>query len=142
MGTNYYIKTGKKHMVECYACGHKHYEEETIHIGKSSCGRYFTLHGIPEKNLMTYTNWKKFLEDELKAPGARIVNEYGDEIQLDEMKKLITREDYKSRRIPGLKKGDPVNRFGDIVGKKGLVYTEGSQTYPDGLYVVLTGDFS
>jgi hypothetical protein len=141
MGTNYYVKTGRKHMVECYACGRKHREAETFHIGKSSCGRYFTLHAIPEKGLLDFASWKNFLEAVMKEPGAKIEDEYGRPVELEQMEKLITREDYPVRDGDWVE-GEAANEWGDIFGKKGLVYSEGRETYPDGLYIMLAGEFS
>lgn len=84
MGTNYYWR----HNI-CEHCGR--YEE--VHIGKSSAGWQFTLHGYrdnlihlsdPEVELsvkvLSWKDWKELLSRE-----GKIFNEYGNEVPLADL---------------------------------------------------------
>lgn len=132
MGTNYYFLTGEKHRERCSACGFTHLIKDKLHIGKSSIGRYFTLHGITEKNLVDLQSWMSFIKS---FPKGKIVDEYGREVSIEKMCKIITREDYA---VPlKAKKPGTVTEHNDIYGEKGLVYYNGEKPAPDGLYVVI-----
>jgi len=74
MGTNYYARTNI-----CKECNR--YDE--IHIGKSSMGWTFTFHATDR--IKNYHDWKVFLLDKQ----AKIFDEYGEEITLEEFKKMI-----------------------------------------------------
>jgi hypothetical protein len=111
-----------------------------IHIGKSSIGRYFTLHEASADGsiLDSLSKWSEYVS---RFPKAKIVSEYGDEISWDEMKDIITRKNYAfTKDAP--KKGEQANQYGDVYGERGLVYTEGRRVGTDGLYVLMEGDFS
>lgn len=151
MGTNYHFYTGKKRRETC-SLGHIHLVPESYHIGKSSMGRYFTLHREKLEDgtvLDSVAAWKAFTE---KFKKGYIEDEYGRSVTPDEMWKLVTREDYQEK--PGWKKlyGKPVDGpvsnysmrydYYDEYGEKGLVKSHGTPVGTDGLYVLFDGDFS
>ena len=144
MGMNHYIKTGKKKLEHCYACGFDHEVDELIHVGKSSIGRYYTLHLDKERGLYDLETWKKFIEKSL-AEGAKIVDETGDELTYEDLLHSITRDlvPNNSTHIPGEQVVDAYGHcHGDIYGEKGLIYAAGKDPGTDGLYVMLDADFS
>lgn len=85
MGTNYYYIAD-----ECGSCG----RYDKIHIGKSSGGWPFSVHIIPEKNLMCWQDWY----DKIKFQG-RIKDEYGADVTLKELDELVKmKRGYKDER--------------------------------------------
>jgi hypothetical protein len=78
VSTNYYW-----HPVACAHCGRG---GEPVHIGKSSARWCFALHVIPERGLRILDDWHACWKT---TPG-RIVNEYSDQLSIDEMLKVIT----------------------------------------------------
>lgn len=144
MGTNFYIETGREVPCVCPDCGHEHTKLERLHIGKSSFGRYFTLQGDRSRELVDLKSWKAFLEKTLaESKDAKIVDEYGDQLSLEDMVHCITRDTWGTR-FGDFKKGDMANDYGDVYGEKGLVYfrERGVHLGEDGLYVVVFEDFS
>ena len=143
MGTNFYIKTGRKIKRTCPTCNHTHLEEEQYHIGKSSWGRYFTLHEDNEHHLTDLKTWVAFMKKTLRKPKAKIVDEYGEESTLEEMVNCITRKNYFKNRTDSVhhEPGEPAN-WGDIYGEPNLIYSRGAKVGKDGLYVMLEGEFS
>lgn len=81
MGTNYYLKSKP-----CVTCGHS---ENKKHIGKSSFGWQFHFRGYREDMLVSYKSWL----EELNDPNKIIVDEYNDQIPLDDFKQLIESKD-------------------------------------------------
>lgn len=86
MGTNYYL-----HRNCCDHCGRG--AGKPLHIGKSSAGWCFTLHVMPDPGyetddpiINTLDDWKKLFAEK----GARIEDEHGDEVTVEEMLKTIT----------------------------------------------------
>lgn len=77
MGTNYYLIEREP----CECCGRPY---ERLHIGKSSSGWHFSLHGIPERDLMDLQSWANLLD------GKRIEDEYGCEVSCEAMLRIIT----------------------------------------------------
>lgn len=71
MGTNFYLLEGDG----CPNCGRG---GTRLHIGKSSAGWCFSLHVIPEEGLNTLSDWIA----RMGAAGARVVDEYGEELML------------------------------------------------------------
>jgi hypothetical protein len=69
MGTNYYVATN---VCECCA----RYDEE-YHIGKSSRGWAFSFRGYRSERLVSWQDWKRFLQDKT------IMNEYGERVDYD-----------------------------------------------------------
>lgn len=90
MGTNYYWRYNI-----CPHCGR--YDE--VHIGKSSAGWQFTLHGYrdtdPEVELsvkvMSWKDWKELLSRE-----GKIFNEYGNEVPLADLVANVEAPERKS----------------------------------------------
>jgi hypothetical protein len=82
IGTNYYVETGVKD--ECPCC--RQLKPQSLHIGKSSIGWAFSLHVDPDNGIYNVANWVAIWNRE----GARIVDEYGDEILPSAMFKIIT----------------------------------------------------
>ena len=76
MGTNYYAKQN-----ECSHCG----RSDDIHIGKSSGGWKFSFQGHPHHS-PPITSWKEWQE---YLVNCKIVNEYGDEWTLEDLKTLV-----------------------------------------------------
>ena len=87
MGTNYYVAEIKI----CPNCNHELELEEGLHIGKSSAGWCFSLHVIPEEGLNSWDEWKAHLSDK------RIVDEYGAEFTLEELRKRVEDRRFASR---------------------------------------------
>jgi len=143
MGCNYYFFPGTYHKETCRECGHTHKCKDKVHIGKSSIGRYFTLHGteVNGVRLNSLESWMNYIKSFEKGV---IKDEYGKKITVEQMKDLITRDKYKEEPGWESKLGTPANKYGDISGKKGLVYSnyEASTIGQDGLYVVMYADFS
>ena len=152
MGMNYFLRTGNKIKKTC-DLGCEHILDEEIHIGKSSFGRYFTLHNaeLPDgRRLDSLNAWKKFVSE---CPAPKIVDENEEEIPQEKMWKIITREGVSP--APGALKifkedmiGKVVDRgyeqhylHYDVWGERGFVYTNGSIKGEDGLYVLLSGEF-
>jgi hypothetical protein len=85
MGTNYYHERGSVETHRCPRCGDRceRCEGETrTHIGKSSAGWTFSFHAT--ETIRSYRDWLAVLES-----GGRIVNEYGEEVSLDEFKARV-----------------------------------------------------
>lgn len=97
MGTNYYYVSNRNH---CDACGRT--DKERLHIGKSSGGWCFALHVIPERGLTSLFDWQKlFRLDELdKNCTARIVDEYGSILSIDELEDVITNRKGEQTQTP------------------------------------------
>ena len=87
MGTNYYYIPKPP----CECCGR---EYERIHIGKSSAGWCFSLNVIPEDNINDLNDWKVLWQ----VPESRIMNEYGEDISVQDMILIIT--DRKRKNPP------------------------------------------
>ena len=155
MGTNYYLMTGRKKTVIC-DCGFEHLIEERPHIGKSSYGRYFTMHRelLPDGTCLgSLKDWQDYIDD---CPSPSVIDEYGRSHSQEEMWKIITREDWSPS--PGgedaVKKGligkpvDPLfsrlhhSSSYDEWGERGFVKSHGSEVGNDGLYIIMDGDFS
>lgn len=66
-------------------------DPEGLHIGQSAAGWRFLFRGHPDLGLTTHAAWQRFL----RQPGVRIEDEYGLDIDLDEMDATMTR-----RRLP------------------------------------------
>ena len=80
MGTNYYAKSPDKEPCECCK---RPYDNERIHIGKSSSGRKFTFRSYP--GLESFMDWVTYLHD----PDKIIVNEYGETIDYKSFFNLV-----------------------------------------------------
>ena len=78
MGTNYYLHEKP----DCPNCGRN---EKPLHIGKSSMGWCFSLHIIPEEDIMTLDDWLM----RFGKAGAVIKDEYGQIIKPEEMWDII-----------------------------------------------------
>ena len=72
MGTNYYSDK-----ILCEHCG----ATEDLHIGKSSGGNPFYLHGTRELN--TWVKWKEYLKE------CNITDEYGKRIAYEDFVNLV-----------------------------------------------------
>lgn len=95
MGTNYYYTTREELPDERITlAGHKVrvYKNHRLHIGKSSAGWAFALHVYPEDYPRNYDHWIDMLHD---GGRGRIVDEYGEELTVEEMLAVI------------LERGDP-----------------------------------
>lgn len=155
MGINYYFFTGKKHKEECNL-GHVHLVEDRLHIGKSSFGRYFTLHleKLEDGTLLdSLEAWKAFAA---RYPKGHVEDEEGEKIELDCMWDIITRKG----RLPSPWAQQNFNKsmigkrveyehstglnymYYDEWGERGFVKTHGAPVGKDGLYVLLEGEFS
>ena len=145
MGTNYYLCTGKTVKKTCSECGHQYEEEEKLHVGKSSFGRYFSMQLHPSLGITGLSSWKKFIEQCMSDPESkdrcRIENEYGDLVEYQDLIDCITRDKVAPLEDGKLHKGDCYGKW-DIVGEKGLVYSAGADLGEDGLYVKISEEFS
>jgi hypothetical protein len=107
MGTNYY------HEVElCDKC----HNADRIHIGKSSAGWTFSFHVLD--GVRSWKDWQEVL-----SSGGRIVDEYGSEYTLDDLRKLV-----EAKRLP-LEDGPPRNHAEEFSMSR-LYRTYGG--YPEG----------
>lgn len=79
MGTNFYLH--QKPPCEC--CGRPF--DDALHIGESSSGWCFTLHVIPEDGINDLDDWRRLWS----APGAVILDEYGESLSPEEMEARI-----------------------------------------------------
>lgn len=75
MGTNYYLKQN--------VCPHCKRGDESLHIGKSSCGWHFSLHVIPELGINDLPDWEKLWRDGV------IIDEDGNIVTPEEMLKVV-----------------------------------------------------
>lgn len=82
MGTNYYLRTGKKITKTC-DCGFEHELDEELHIGKSSYGWKFILHIIPERGINELEDWEELFKT------GKIFDEYENEITVEQMMDCI-----------------------------------------------------
>jgi hypothetical protein len=80
MGTNYYLhqRTGLPEPDH----------EIVLHIGKSSTGWCFSVHVMPERGINDLQDWVTLIEQ--RASAAVIKDEYGEELQLQELLNIIT----------------------------------------------------
>lgn len=83
MSTNYYFH--KRDLEPCSACG-RGYDSDLLHIGKSSYGRVFSLHVIPDLGLNDWPDWERFLRD----TDGEIRDEYRKALSLDELRQIVT----------------------------------------------------
>jgi hypothetical protein len=80
MSTNYYLY--EKPACEC--CGR---EYEAMHIGTTGTEWNFAVHVIPEERINSLDDWRTLWS----KPGAFIRDEYGREVSIEEMERIITR---------------------------------------------------
>lgn len=91
MGTNYYFED--KYCGEC----NRGYQNQRLHIGKSSFGWNFALHIIPEEKISELDDWMLLFQ----KPHSRIVDEYNEVITAEQMVKIICeREDWGAMAVP------------------------------------------
>lgn len=88
MGTNYYLHEESK---KCPTCGHD--PSGPLHIGKSAAGWCFSLHVIPEEGLNSLADW----EARWSKHGARIVDEYGEEVSPEAMRRCVAERGVEGR---------------------------------------------
>lgn len=88
MGTNYYHVERDP----CSCCGRPF---ESRHIGKSSAGWCFSLHVHPDDGIRTLDDWRARL-----ATG-KIRDEYGRELTVEDVIKVITDRACKTRDVTG-----------------------------------------
>lgn len=138
MGTNYYVKTKQKQLVDGWM------QPIILHIGKSSYGWYFSLHIIPQYGLNELEDWKNFLK------GKVIHDEYGRVISYNKMIKTIVRDFNEKKGLWGMKKDyqyglviDQSFGYKTCVGKYGLHYVIGTdrELGKDGCYTLVKGEF-
>lgn len=79
MGTNYYAVRGR-----CPECG-RYDESDRLHIGKSSIGWPFLFHAVPEKGLVDWASWRRYLAE----PGVEILDEYNGKSSVEGLDALI-----------------------------------------------------
>jgi len=79
MGTNFYFVTPK-----CEHCGRG---DKKKHIGKRSAGWSFTFQAT--EYICSYVDWLSFLENNV----GKIVDEYGDEMTLQEFTEMVIQLD-------------------------------------------------
>jgi len=89
MGTNFYWT--KEGQPPCECCG-RSYDDETIHIGKSSAGWMFSLHVTDE--IQSLVDWQA----RFYWPDSYIEDEYGKRLTPIEMITRITMRDPDSQR--------------------------------------------
>ncbi len=86
MGTNYYWHEKPA----CEMCGRS---DKPKHIGKSSAGWCFSLHIEPENGINDLPDWERMWN----IPGSWIVDEYGQRVTVEEMRKEITERGREGR---------------------------------------------
>lgn len=136
MGTNYYFNIEAPPPCEC--CG-RHYEEDSIHIGKSSAGWHFALHVIPEKGLNSFCDWFEFLHN----TKGNIVDEYGNIVSIEQLVLTILNRKWDDSNI--IKGADWYKANSAVPGLRGLVRAavDGWHCigHGDGTYDYIKGDF-
>lgn len=149
MGTNYYVKTGRKVRYRGFDV------DEILHVGKSSYGWYFNLHIIPHEGINSLRDWIPYLQ------GGEIHDEYGEHIPYEVMMHVIKRTGCVETGHWGAKKDAPephtIFQLGcghtTFYGEHGLLYVIESFPYDlrhslpipsdiEGLYFYVDGDFS
>lgn len=113
MGTNYYL-----HQDCCDKCGRS---ADKVHIGKSSAGWCFSLRIDPDDGINSLADW----EARWSQPNTRVVNEYGDVVPLDALRRTITEREWSG---PGGLRRHPIDGF--------------CKAHGDGTYDLVFGDFS
>ena len=93
MGTNYYAVAKKPSVMK------------PIHIGKSSCGWRFVFHCVPGyfnnisgEPLDSYSRWIRFLQKYTEDNTIVVVNEYDEEITLDQFIELVQRKQLENNK--------------------------------------------
>lgn len=136
MGTNYYLMTN--------CCDKCHRAESEIHIGKSSAGWCFSLHVIPEDGINDLPDW----QDRWSKPGAKIRDEYGNEVMPEEMLAVITdRKWIKQEKPYGYESWpDFYRRNHGMEGPNGLtrhdIFSRNVAGHGAGTWDLITGEFS
>ena len=72
MGTNYYSVRRSFEYESADLFWDRHFNEDCIHIGKSSMGWCFSLHVIPDRGINSLGAWVPILTD----PERAIIDEY------------------------------------------------------------------
>lgn len=86
MGTNYYSVRRSFKYESADLFWDRHFNEDCIHIGKSSMGWCFSLHIVPELGINTLEDWiRMFIE-----PDRIIIDEYREIVPFDRMMGVIT----------------------------------------------------
>lgn len=126
MGTNYYAHIGC-----CDKCGRP---DRKLHIGKSSYGWAFLLATHPLEGIHDWPDWER----ELAKPGVRIINEYGDNCTLDDLRNTVT------NRPPNPGKSNPGNHYSWFDEKTGLMRNRGPYCAKngEGTWDCVIGEFS
>jgi len=139
MGTNYYLYE----KTVCPTCGHT---DEPLHIGKSSSGWCFSLHIYPDDGISTLQDWI----ERWSAPNSVIQDEYGDNISLEEMLRIITergRDREWEEKPCGYASWEAFHAANNsLKGTNGLLrhQIDGRRclAHGEGTYDLLSGDFS
>ena len=130
MGTNYYATIDQKPPCPTHR----------LHIGKSSGGWCFSLHAIPDRGLTSWAAWDALLH----RPDVSIVDEYGDAVHPDEMRRIVTERSWP--RTPENEWSDTDYRQNSAVpGPNGLVrHAVGAYclAHGEGTWDLIPGDFS
>ena len=145
MGTNYYVKTGNKLNVTCNY-GFDHEMEEELHIGKNSYGWLFSLHIIPEKGINELKDWIPILWR------GKIKNEYGEEIKISDMIKIILKdekskllemsEQKREEYLRKMNRNSFFEKYRTVVDEKsGLLRIEENRKGKEGNYCLVEGEF-
>lgn len=122
MGTNYYLH---KMPVQKYSHCSRCYSENVLHIGKSSYGWKFSLHIIPENNIISLNDWIV----EWNKEHTYIKNEYGEKIPPEQMLAIIT------ERGGGRYCRKDTNLMSHVVDGRHCVFSSNT-------YSLIIGDFS
>lgn len=112
MGTNFYL------IREC--CPHCGRGSDRLHIGKSSAGWCFSLRVHEDDGINSLADW----EAQWAQPNTRIVDEYGDVIQIEELRRRILERSWDG---PGGLRRHLIDSF--CIG------------HGDGTYDLIRGDF-
>lgn len=154
MGMNYYLHTGKKIKKVC-SLGCEHEIDEVIHVGKSSYGRYFSLHETMAESgekLDSLKSWRKYFEE--KCQTGWFEDENGVRVTAEFMWDCVTRKNWKpssyaeknfrksmvGRQVDPDERPDALGNV-DVWGKDGFVHMNSEKVGKDGLYVLVEGDF-
>ncbi|RLC88676.1 MAG: hypothetical protein DRJ03_02025 [Chloroflexi bacterium] len=130
MGMNYYW-IGK-----CRDCGHL----QKRHIGKSSCGWYFSLHVIPGV-IDTLADWRLRFADE----GSFIHDEYGNAITAQAMLEGITQRSGPPTSPPDHSADRLARNYAEVGVNNLLRYVVGEACcvgHGEGTWSYVTGEFS
>lgn len=111
-------------------------QKQVIHIGQSSAGWSFLLHSIPDLSLTEWPEWEVFL----KNGGAGLWDEYGGEVMLSGLKRIVCdRPPWEGTRGRNL---DETYIMGGLLYRKPCPFMSDLRNGEHGTYQITEEEFS